>query len=424
MKTIAANDRQPATSQAHSNTKSAGGSRLMDSLCNSVTLSLIEAPWWIAMLTLVFSGPLANYLGQASIYLIAGAVVSMTIVSFFSSWKGVIWIPQDVPTAIIVLITGKMLSDMPDTVSMDSQFATVIVAIGITSMLTGLGMYLVGALQLGKWITLLPMPVIAGFLGGTGCLLLLGGISSTLGELGTANLFTLEKLMRWVPCVALALIIYGAGRYTKHALLIPASMLVAALLFFAISQLSGTPMSALQAGGWLFEKLAVSESSGLLTSEQIGSVQWSMIFAQTPHMLILVAASVVSMLLNNSGFELYVGGKFDHDKDLRTTGIANLLAGLVGGWPGYMSPAWSSLNAKQGRQLPFTGILVAVLSGLILWCASDFLAYIPRFVIGSAVAYVGVCFLFDWVIGPAKRLSWGEFAGLIGVMAVVVGFGV
>ncbi|WP_022953236.1 SulP family inorganic anion transporter [Leucothrix mucor] len=274
MKTIAANDRQPATSQAHLDTKSAGGSRVMDSLCNSVTLSLIEAPWWIAMLTLVFSGPLANYLGQASIYLIAGAVVSMTIVSFFSSWKGVIWIPQDVPTAIIVLITGKMLSDMPDTISMDSQFATVIIA--------------------------------------------------------------------------------------------------------------------------------------------IGSVQWSLIFAQMPHMLILVAASVVSMLLNNSGFELYVGGKFDHDKDLRTTGIANLLAGLVGGWPGYMSPAWSSLNTKQGRQLPFTGILVAVLSGLILWCASDFLAYIPRFVIGSAVAYVGVCFLFDWVIRPAKRLSWGEFAGLVG----------
>ena len=36
----------------------------------------------------------------------------------------------------------------------------------------------------------------------------------------------------------------------------------------------------------------------------------------------------------------------------------------------------------------------------------------------------GGVFLFDWVIGPAKRLSWGEFAGLVGVMALVVGFGV
>ena len=164
------------------NSSNMGRSTLMVTVCNSLTISLIEAPWWIAMLTLVFTGPLTPYLGHASVYLIAGAIVSMGIVSFFSSWKGVIWIPQDVPTAIIVLITGNIVAAMPSGVSTDALFVTVVITIAITSILTGFGMYLVGSLKLGKFINLLPMPVIAGFLGGTGCLLLLGGISSALGN--------------------------------------------------------------------------------------------------------------------------------------------------------------------------------------------------------------------------------------------------
>lgn len=395
----------------------------IDSSCNSLTISLIVAPWWIAMLTLVFTGPLTPYLGHASVYLIAGAIVSMGIVSFFSSWKGVIWIPQDVPTAIIVLITGNIVAAMPSGVSTDTLFVTVVITIAITSILTGLGMYLVGSLKLGKFINLLPMPVIAGFLGGTGCLLLLGGISSALGNVGTENLLAFDSAMRWLPCLALALIIYIGGCFIKHALLIPVCMLMASLTFFAISQFTGTSLNDLQASGWLFDALPTTDNTTPLTQQQIAGVQWSVIFAQSHHLLILVVASIISMLLNNSGFELFVGGKLDHDKDLRTTGLANLFAGMVGGWPGYMSPAWSSLNTKQGQQLPLTGILVALISGTILWYASDFLSYIPRFVVGSAVAYVGVSFLFDWVILPAKRLSWREFATLICVMVPVVALG-
>jgi len=424
MDTITRSKPQPLPASLTKKAKTAKPSKLLDSVCNSVTISLIEAPWWIAMLTLVFAGPLQAYLGLGSVYLIAGSVISMTIVAYFSSWKGAIWIPQDVPTAMLVLISGKMLAEMPGSVSMDSKFATVIVSFAIASMLTGLGMYLAGSLKLGKFVNLLPMPVVAGFLGGTGCLLLLGGIKSATGDLASGDLLATDAVIRWLPCVALALFIYVAGRRIKHSLLIPASMLAASLLLFAISGLMGLSVTELMAEGWLFNAAVVADDFSLLKPEQLHGIQWSVIFSQSHHLLILVIASVISMLLNNSGFELFVGRKLDHDKDLRTTGIANLLAGMVGGWPGYMSPAWSSLNTKQGRQLPLTGILVAVLSGLILWFAADFLAYIPRFVVGSAVAYVGVSFLFDWVVFPVKRLSWKAFSVVVIVMVGVVVLGV
>ncbi len=393
---------------------------LSDSLLNGLTISLIETPWWIAMLTLVFSEPLSAYIGEATIYLIAGALVSMTLLSSFSSWKGVIWLPQDVPAAMLVIITTSIITNMPTGTSSDTLFVTIVVTIALTSMLTGVGMYLMGALQLGKWVRILPFPVVAGFLGGTGCLMLMGGINSSVTEQIGADLLTYTAILHWVPCVLLALLIYGLGRYIKHALLIPLMMLLASLVFFGISKILGASLAELNASGLLFNAIPSSDKISWLSWEQFSNVQWLIIFEQADLIIVLVLASIVAMLLNNSGFELSVRGSFDHNKDLRTTGIANFMAGMVGGWPGYMSPAWSSINARQGKQLPLTGLIVAIISGLLLWYSTQLMAFIPRFVVGSAVAYVGISFLFDWVVIPAKRLAWKDFGLLLMVVILVV----
>lgn len=398
-------------------------STLSDSLLNGLTISLIETPWWIAMLTLIFSGPLSAYVGEAAIYLIAGALVSMTLLASLSSWKGVIWLPQDIPTAMLVVITTAIITAMPADTPTDTLFVTVIVTIALTSMLTGMGMYLTGALQLGKWVRILPFPVVAGFLGGTGCLLLMGAINSSMAEQAGTELFTYQAILHWLPCILLALLIYGLGRYIRHALLIPLMMLIASSVFFGISMALGADLAELNGSGLLFDAIPASEEISWLTREQFSNVQWSAIFEQADHLTVLVLASIVAMLLNNSGFELSVQGNFDHNKDLRTTGLANLIAAMVGGWPGYMSPAWSSINARQGKQLPLTGIVVAIISGLLLWYSTQLMAYIPRFVIGSAVAYVGFCFLFEWVVLPAKHLSWKDFGLLLIVVVLVVMFG-
>ena len=394
-------------------------SRLLDSLLNGLTISLIKAPWWIAMLALVFSGPLSDYVGHATVYLIAGAVISMTVVCFFSSWKGAIWIPQDVPTAILLTISAKIIAEIPPYITAEAQFATLIVAIAGTSILTGMAMFAVGCLQLGRLVCLIPFPVIAGFLGGTGYLLLVGGIQSSLAGQASMSAFDAESVNYWAPCVGLALLMYGLGFWIKNALLIPILMLLAILVFFSASLLLGVSLEDLKAGGWLFSSIPKPTASALLSSQHIDQIQWLTIRSQTDHIIMLVIGSVIAMLLNNGGFELTIKGQFNHNKDLRVTGIANILGGMVGGWPGYISPAWSALNARQGHQLPLTGLIVALSAGLLLWYAGPFLSICPRFVMASAIAYVGVSFLFKWVLFPPKRLSLMEYTILLGVAVLV-----
>jgi len=398
-------------------------STLLDTIFNSITISLIEAPWWIAMLALVFTGSLAPYLGQAALFLMAGSLLSMTVISSLCSWKGAIWLPQDIPTAILVVATAEITRRVALTASLDTVFVTVIVTIGLASVTTGILLYLLGTFKLGKVVRWLPFPVLAGFIGATGCLLVIGGINNSLVNPETSDLMALETTVRWLPTLLLALFMYVLGLYSKHALLIPLSMLVASLCFFAVTHAMGISLESLAANGWIFKALPPLQHSFVISLAQFQQVDWAAITSQSGSLLLIAAVSAIAMLLNNSGFELSIKSTFDQNKDLRATGIANFLAGLVGGWPGYMSPALSSINARQGRQLPYVGFLAAILTGTLLWHATQLIELIPRFVVGSVIAYVGVSFLFDWVIKPAKRLPISQYIALLVMVGVFISLG-
>ena len=420
---VAPNTRLPTLATSKPKAPSKKAPLLLDSILNSITISLVEAPWWIAMLALVFTGSLAPYIGQAAMFLIAGSLISMTIISNMCSRKGSIWIPQDVPAAILVVTSAEIVRKVAADASADTVFATVIVTIGLASVVTGGFLYLLGAFSLGKFVRLLPYPVLAGFLGATGCLLVLAGINNSLVDPSNNHAQDLQTLIRWLPAVLLALLMYVLGLSIKHALLIPALMLAATLCFFAITSFLGISFETLSNEGWLYSAIPTTRQSSGISLAQFQTIEWHAIADQSGSLALIAIVSAIAMLLNNSGFELSVNGRFDQNKDLRATGIANLLSGLVGGWPGYMSPAWSSINARQGKQLPLTGFFAAIITGCLLWYATQLIEMIPRFVIGSAIAYVGVTFLFDWVVKPAKQLPVMNYLALLVMMALFVSLG-
>ncbi|MEZ5476179.1 MAG: SulP family inorganic anion transporter [Thiolinea sp.] len=133
--------------------------------------------------------------------------------------------------------------------------------------------------------------------------------------------------------------------------------------------------------------------------------------------------SAIGMLIFSSGFALSTQTRINIDKDLQVTGFANILAGLVAGWPGYLSLALSSINAKQGKQLPLTGLLSAFFSSMLLYFSTHLLVFIPRFVICSVLAYIGFSFLSSWVFSPLKNLPLTEKVVLLLVVSIVVVFG-
>ena len=71
--------------------------------------------------------------------------------------------------------------------------AIVLIALSVSTLLTGILLYGVGALRLGQWLRFIPYPVIGGFLAASGILLITGGM-----EVVTQTELSLSPAS-WVP---------------------------------------------------------------------------------------------------------------------------------------------------------------------------------------------------------------------------------
>ena len=113
------------------------GNRTSNTIFNSITLCLVEVPWWLATAALVFLGPLTGFFGYGVALLVIGAIASMTITSLFSSWRGSIWIPQDVPAAILAITTVEIVSNASAELTTTDLFVTVVAMIAVSSWISG-----------------------------------------------------------------------------------------------------------------------------------------------------------------------------------------------------------------------------------------------------------------------------------------------
>lgn len=373
------------------------------------------------MLTLVFAGPLSAYIGRASIFLVVGAFVTSTIVAFGSSWKGSIAIIQDVPVVILTLVAGRIVTRLGNDLSLDIIFITVIVTIMLATVGTGLFMYGLGRLQIGNLVRFFPYPVLAGFLGGTGWLLLVGGATTALASGNSAQLLQLESLIFWLPAALLALTIYFVNRRIDHPLMIPVVILSGVGLFYMIVFSQGYSLLELTEAGWLVGALPAGMAFNFPDLNQFANVAWGTILFEAGSLFVLMVASTIAMMLNNTGFELVVDSDFDVNRDLRIHGLANIIGGILGGWPHYVTPGWSALNATDKKEHPFTGLLIPIFAGVMLFFTTQYFAYLPRFALATMVVYLGIIFLVEWVIQPAKQLPLLEY-GITLLIVLVIAF--
>ncbi len=397
----------------------AGGVALM----NGATIGFLEVLWWISLLSLIFAGPLSVFVGRASVFMFVGAIISATLIAFRGSWRGSIGMPQDVPVAILVVITSRLVTTAPASVSPEDLFITITVTIGLASIIFGLFMTFLGFFKLGNLVRFLPFPVMAGFLGGTGWLLLIGGMASSLESGSTADILRPESIQFWVPAIVVGLIVYIAGLYSNRPIVLPAVLLLSAGVFFLITTILGYSIAELTQAGWLVGALPDGYQPQLPQLADFANVQWGLILAQSGSLAILAVASAIAMLLNNSGFELAINADLDPNKDLRAHGLANVLGGLVGGWPTYITPAWSSINAQDKKEHPLSGLIAPLITGVLLFYATQLFTFLPRFIMGATVAYIGIIFLAEWIIAPARRLPRLEYGIVLFILAVIAFFG-
>lgn len=401
--------------------------RLVPTLTAGLISGVLMVIYSISIATLIFSGPLAPFLSIGIGIAFLTAIVTIAIISFTSSLPGVISDPQDAPAIILALMASEIAAQFPNDVA--ASLPTIIMAIALTTCLVGGVYFLLGTFKLGNLVRFMPYPVIGGFLAGTGYLLMQGAFNVMVDRPFNLeqlpSLLQLDLLIRWLPGLALAILLLILLRRYNNAFIMPGLFVSFTGLFYFILWLSQTSTTSAQAAGLLLEKFPEGGLWQPLHWSMMQQVDWSLIGGQIGSMATVVLLSVITLLLNVSGLELASQQDIDLNQELRASGIANLAVGLGGGTVGFQAFSFSALSAiRIGARSRLVGVLVSLICLLTLIVGDTLIGIFPKPLLGGVLLYLGLSFIVEWVYDAWFKLPKTDYGIVILILFVIatVGF--
>jgi SulP family sulfate permease len=272
-----------------------------------------------------------------------------------------------------------------------------------------------------------PYPVVGGFLAATGCLILLGAIRVITGhrlQFATldqfANLLTLYEL---AAACAMAAVLYLTWHRSRSSFGLPV-LLVAGILFAHLAfSLAGISPAEAQAAGWTFQPPPHVAYMLPWSAAEIGRYPWRLLPDLSGNLIAVIFVTASSALFNTTGIEAAVHREANLERELSVTGLANMLSGAFGGYTGCVSIGRSVLNFNSGGTGRLSGLTVAAISMLMLAFAPMLLGYMPKFVLGGLLIYLGADQLHKWIIQSRRRLSSAEYLSLLAIVVIIVQWG-
>ena len=268
----------------------------------------------------------------------------------------------------------------------------------MTVILMGIIQILAGVFKLGKFVRLIPHPVMMGFVNGLAIVIFLSQLSMFMTP-ENGDMIWMEGTALWtmIGLVGLTMaIMFGLPQITKklpEALI--AILVVSAIVIFGDLEVATVGSFIRDGGGeglkgglplpqWaIFEKIPLNFE----TLKFIG-----------PYALILAAIGFIESLMTLNLIDELTETRGNSNKECVAQGGANILTGLFGGMGGCAMIGQSIINIKGGGRGRLSGIVAALaLLGFILF-ASGLIEQVP------IAALVGVMFMV--VIGT---FAWSSF---------------
>src|SRR4029079_14173416 len=166
-----------------------------------VISAIVQIAYCISFSALIFQGALSSGFALGLASLIMGTVVTGIVVSLTSTLSPADAGP-DTPAVAVMSVLASSIAVALAAKGADTQtiVINVLVAISVSTLLTGFMLFGLGSLKLGQWLPFIPYPVIGGFLAASGWLLITGGV-----EVVTQSNLTLSPAS-WAPLYG---VVYG-----------------------------------------------------------------------------------------------------------------------------------------------------------------------------------------------------------------------
>ena len=305
--------------------------------------------------------------------------------------------------AIFVGLFAALIGGTPAQVSGPTGPMTVVMAgliaqfgqepsLAFTAVILGGGLQiLLGLSDVGQYITLMPYPVISGFMSGIGAIIIIlqasplvghaahsGGVLATLGMLPSfmANP-VVDALVLGVVTLA---IVYGTpervGRIVPSPLLALLAGTVLGVVVFSDAPVIGA--------------IPTHFPMPVLPSLHLDAVK--VVIGQA---IVLAVLGSLDSLLTSLVCDNMTRTRHDSNRELIGQGVGNAVAGLFGGLPGAGATMRSVINIRTGGRTPISGALHAVVLLGVLLGFGPLAEQIPLAVLAGILMKVGVD-IIDW----------------------------
>lgn len=399
-------------------------------LLSGLIIGILALTIAAAYASLLYRGAAAEQVGFGFKLLLLGTAASAVWISGRSRLPGLISGPDESGTVALASLTGGIAAA---TAAGNSGTAALNVAatIGAASILTGLLFFLVGRLRLGNLIRYIPYPVVSGFLGGAGLLLLISGLALVAG-VDEASLARPSSLLaiaaewpRLLPALLLtAALIHGMSR-VSHPLFMPGLLALAAVLFFAGLAALGLPVEQARSAGWLFVLPSDAGALPLSTLAELPArVDWAQLLARLPDLVSVSIVVLIAMLLQSSSLERLLRQDLDINRELEINSSANLLSGLAGGVPAVPFISDTALNLRLAGPNRLAGMVLAAvcLAGCVF--GPTLIVWIPLFLLAAILIYFGATLIDDALLQGWRKLRRSDFCIVLTVTLAInlIGF--
>ena len=400
--------------------------RALNDVLGGGAASILTITFGLSYSLLIFAGPLAPYLSYGVAANFISAAVLATVIALGSSIPFAIGGPESSTAAMTGILASSLVERMA-VESTASPLAPVIITLGFASIVTGIVLCCFGVTRLGRAIRYVPYPVVGGFLGATGYLILLGGVRvitgmrlqfTTLGQF--ANPLTLSEL--GAACV-MALILYLTWHRSRSPFGLPVILIGGVIAAHIVFWLAGISSAEAQASGWTFQPPPHVSFMLPWSFKEIGHYPWYALPDLSGNLIAVIFVTASSTLFNTAGIEVAVHREANLERELNVTGVANILSGALGGYTGCISVSRTVLNFKGGGSGRLSGLIVAAVSVLMLTAAPMLLGYMPKFVLGGLLIYLAADQLHRWIIESRRRLSFTEYLSLLTIIAIIIQWG-
>jgi SulP family sulfate permease len=399
----------------------------LDDVLGGSAAGVLSLTYGLSYALLIFAGPLAPYLSYGvAITFISSAVVA-AVIALGSSLPFAIGGPDSSTAAMTAILASSLVERILAADPSAALLAPVLITLAATTIMTGIVLCGFGMTRMARAIRYVPYPVVGGFLGATGWLIVLGAIRVITGErlqLWTldrfANIMTLSEL---VAACAMALILYLTWHRSRSSLGLPIILIGGVIAAHTAFRLAGITAAQAQAWGWTFQPPPPVSFISPWSADEIRHYPWYALPDLIGNLIAVIFVTATSTLFNTTGIEVASQREANLERELNVTGIANMLSGALGGYTGCISVSRSVLSFNAGATGRLSGLTVAAISALMLAVGPMLLGYMPKFVLGGLLIYLGADQLHRWIVESRRRLSLTEYLSLLAIIVIIVQWG-